>query len=188
MVCRKTKTVFLASYSQLTWKMGKVYRSRWLIFWINKKMKFPWKWFVSFTTKTGKDLCIHLVIISSWELECTEVLGHCGKYFHPAIRLSQEVNTDLFVLLWPTKPLVWILSYHKIGSWGLSTTGQRHTNYYLFVGLRGLGVNVLSSRSKVHGFNPGWGRWIFAGRKNPEHKFSGRDFKLRAPSLRFEAR
>ena len=43
--------------------------------------------------------------------------------------------------------------------------------------------NVLVSRSKVRGFKPGWGRWIFSGRKSPEHKSSGRgsqvwDFRL----------
>ena len=48
--------------------------------------------------------------------------------------------------------------------------------------------NVLSSRSKVRGFKSDWGRWIFPGRKNPEHKSSGRDFKLGVPSLRFQAR
>ena len=47
--------------------------------------------------------------------------------------------------------------------------------------------NVLASRSKVRMFKPGWGRWIFSGRKNPEHKSSGRDFMLRVPSLRFQA-
>ena len=34
--------------------------------------------------------------------------------------------------------------------------------------------NVLASRSKVPGFKSSWGRWIFSGRKNPEHKSSGR--------------
>ena len=38
--------------------------------------------------------------------------------------------------------------------------------------------NVIASRSKVRGFKPGWDRWIFSGRKNPEYKSSGRDFKL----------
>ena len=33
--------------------------------------------------------------------------------------------------------------------------------------------NVLASRSKVRGFKSGWGRWIFSGRKNPEHNPSG---------------
>ena len=32
--------------------------------------------------------------------------------------------------------------------------------------------NVLASRSKVSRFKPHWGRWIFSGRKNPEHKSS----------------
>ena len=38
--------------------------------------------------------------------------------------------------------------------------------------------NVLALRSKVHRFKPDWGRWIFSGCKNPEHKSSWRDFKL----------
>ena len=46
---------------------------------------------------------------------------------------------------------------------------------------------VFALRSKVHGFKPSWSRWIFSGLKNPEHKSSGRDFKLGVPSLRFQA-
>ena len=38
--------------------------------------------------------------------------------------------------------------------------------------------NVLASRSKVRGFKPGWGRWIFSRHNNSEYKSSGRDFKL----------
>ena len=45
--------------------------------------------------------------------------------------------------------------------------------------------NVLALRSKVRGFKSGWGRWIFSGRKNPEHKSSGRDFKLEVTSPSF---
>ena len=45
------------------------------------------------------------------------------------------------------------------------------------VGLGGLGV-VLASRSEVCGFKSGWSRCIFSGRKNPEHKSSGRNLKL----------
>ena len=41
--------------------------------------------------------------------------------------------------------------------------------------------NVLASRSKVCGFKPGWGLWIFSRCKNCEHKSSGRDFKLGGP-------
>ena len=48
--------------------------------------------------------------------------------------------------------------------------------------------NVLASRSNVREFKSGWGRWIFSGRKSPEHKSSERDFKLGIPSLRFQAR
>ena len=40
--------------------------------------------------------------------------------------------------------------------------------------------NVLASRSKFRGFKHGWGRWVISGRKNPEYKSSGRDFKLEA--------
>ena len=38
--------------------------------------------------------------------------------------------------------------------------------------------NGLVWRSKVRGFKPSWGWWIFSGHKNPEHKSSRRDFKL----------
>ena len=48
--------------------------------------------------------------------------------------------------------------------------------------------NVLASRSKVCGFKPGWGLWIFSRCKNCEHKPSGRDFKLGVPNLIFQAR
>ena len=48
--------------------------------------------------------------------------------------------------------------------------------------------NFLSSRCKVRGFTPGWGRWIFSERKNPEKKSSERDFKLGVPSLRLLSR
>ena len=48
-------------------------------------------------------------------------------------------------------------------------------------------VTVLASRPTVHGFKPGWGRWISSERKNTEHKSSGREFKLGYPSLRFQA-
>ena len=43
--------------------------------------------------------------------------------------------------------------------------------------------NVLASRSNVREFKVGWGRWIFSGRKNHEHKSSRRDLKLGFPSL-----
>ena len=56
------------------------------------------------------------------------------------------------------------------------------------VGLGGFGVTCSPWDPRFTGFKPGWGRWIFSGRKNPEHKSSGRDFKLGIPSLRFQAR
>ena len=39
--------------------------------------------------------------------------------------------------------------------------------------------NVLTLKSKVCRFKPSWGRWIFSGRKNPEHKSSGRDLMMK---------
>ena len=35
----------------------------------------------------------------------------------------------------------------------------------------------MGSKYKDRGFKPCWGRWILSGRKNPEHKSYGRDFK-----------
>ena len=46
----------------------------------------------------------------------------------------------------------------------------------------GLGVTCSSRDPRFAG------RWIFSGRKNPEHKSSGKKFKLGVPSLRFQAR
>ena len=54
------------------------------------------------------------------------------------------------------------------------------------VGLGGL-VVTCSPRDPRFAFKSGWGRWIFQC-KNPEHKSSGKDFKLGVPSLRFQAR
>ena len=34
-------------------------------------------------------------------------------------------------------------------------------------------VITLATGSEVHGFKPGWGRWIFSERKNPECDFRG---------------
>ena len=48
-------------------------------------------------------------------------------------------------------------------------------------------ANVFASRSKLRGFKPDWGGWIFSERKILEHKSSGRAFNL-GMSLRFQAR
>jgi hypothetical protein len=43
--------------------------------------------------------------------------------------------------------------------------------------LGGLVVSVLATGSKVRGFDPDRGRWIFKGDKNPEHHFLRRGSK-----------
>ena len=53
------------------------------------------------------------------------------------------------------------------------------------VGLGGLGVTYLPRDLRFAGLNPAEVDGIFSGRKNPEHKSSGTDFKLGVPSLRF---
>jgi hypothetical protein len=45
------------------------------------------------------------------------------------------------------------------------------------VALGGLVVSVLATGPKVRGFNPGRGRWIFKGDKNPQHNFLRRGSK-----------
>ena len=37
-------------------------------------------------------------------------------------------------------------------------------------------ITIIIIISKIRGFKRGWCRWIFSGRRNPEHKSSGRDF------------
>ena len=56
------------------------------------------------------------------------------------------------------------------------------------VGLGGLGVTCSSRDPRFAGSNPAEVDGFFSGRKNPKHKSSGRDFKPRVPSLRFQAR
>ena len=55
------------------------------------------------------------------------------------------------------------------------------------VGLGGFGVPCSPRDPKFAGSNPAEVDGFFSGRTNPEHKFSGRDFKLDVPSLRFQA-
>ena len=42
-------------------------------------------------------------------------------------------------------------------------------------------VIILSSGSEVRGFDPGLGRWIFSGRKNPEYDFLRKGSKVVGP-------
>ena len=56
------------------------------------------------------------------------------------------------------------------------------------VGLGGLEVSCSPQDPRFAGSNPIEVDVFFSGRKNPEHKSSGRDFKLGVPSLRFQAR
>ena len=58
----------------------------------------------------------------------------------------------------------------------------------LLVGLGGLGVMCSPRDSRFAGSNLAEVYGFFSGCKNPEHKSSGRDFKLGVPSLRFQAR
>ena len=57
----------------------------------------------------------------------------------------------------------------------------------LLVGLGGVGVTCSPRDPGFEGSNPAEVDVFFSGRKNPEHKSSGRDFKLRVLSLRFQA-
>ena len=58
----------------------------------------------------------------------------------------------------------------------------------IVVDLGGPGVKCSPWDSRFAGSNPTENDGFFSGRKNPEHKFSGRNFKLGVPSLRFQAR
>ena len=51
----------------------------------------------------------------------------------------------------------------------------------------GLGVTCLPRDPRFVGSNPAEIDGFFSGHKNPEPKFSRRDFKLGIPSLRFQA-
>jgi len=68
-------------------------RSRWPIFWIKKKINFPWKLRVFFYQKTGKNLCIHLVDNerNDLTLEAEQV------YIVTVQRLNREYRRDSIV-------------------------------------------------------------------------------------------
>ena len=55
-------------------------------------------------------------------------------------------------------------------------------------GLGGLRVTCLPQDPRFAGSNPTEVDGFFSGRKNPQHKSSGRDFKLGVPSQRYQAR
>ena len=59
--------------------------------------------------------------------------------------------------------------------------------YNVVVGFGGLGVTCSPRDPWFAGSNPAEVDG-FSGRKNPEHKSSGRELKLGVPSLRFQAR
>ena len=52
---------------------------------------------------------------------------------------------------------------------------------YLTVDPSGPVVIILASGSEVHGFDPGWGRWIVSERKNPEYGFLRKGSKAVGP-------
>ena len=56
------------------------------------------------------------------------------------------------------------------------------------VGIGGLGVTCSPRNPRFAGSNPAEVDGSFSGSKNPEHKSSGRDFKLGVSSLRFLTR
>ena len=58
----------------------------------------------------------------------------------------------------------------------------------LKVGLSGLGIMCSPQDPRFTGSNPAKVDGFFLGRKNPEYKSSGKDFKLGVQSLRFQAR
>ena len=54
-------------------------------------------------------------------------------------------------------------------------------NIYIYVGLGGLGVTCSPRDPRFDGSNLAEVDGFFSGRKNPEHKSSGRDFKAGGP-------
>ena len=60
--------------------------------------------------------------------------------------------------------------------------------YHSLVDLGSLGVTCSPRDPRFAGSNLAEVDGFFSGRKNPEHKSSGRDFKLGVSSLRFQAR
>ena len=53
---------------------------------------------------------------------------------------------------------------------------------YKYVDPDGPVVIILATGTEVRGFKPGWGRWIFSERKNPEYGFLRKGSKATGPA------
>ena len=115
----------------------------------------------------------------------TQILFQCFDSRLSSQGLYSEIQVFLQMCLsfiYATLQLIFKVIFHKM-------TILLHSNHLHTTSRpRWSQGNVLASRSEIRGFKSGWGRWIISGRKNPEHKSFGRDFKLGVPSLRFQAR
>ena len=87
----------------------------------------------------------------------------------------------LFLLLYQISTANWTKNW-LLGFESETSLWDKTMLDLFLVGVGDLGVTC--SRSKLRGFKPGWDRWIFSGRNNPEHKSSGKYFKSWVPSLR----
>ena len=90
-----------------------------------------------------------------------------------------QVMKHPFEAVVPPRSSIWILK-HILKNKSMAYSSQ--------VGLGGLGVTCSPRDPRFAGSNPTEVDGYFLGRKNYEHKSSGRDFKLGVPSLRFRAR
>ena len=68
----------------------------------------------------------------------------------------------------------------------LTVSSEYRSNVHKF-GLAGLGVTCSPRDPMFAGSIPAEVTGFFSGRKNPEHKSSGSNFKLGVPSIRFQA-
>jgi hypothetical protein len=109
-----------------------------------------------------KHISIHLCRLSK---KCMKEgkIGKCIFLFScfvleifAGIRYNRVLALNLYVYICPTK-LEWVGKVQSV---------YMEPKLY-FVALGGLVVSVLATEPKVCGFNPGRGRWIFKGDKNP---------------------
>ena len=106
MCCCKTKTFFSGEAFITYLKDGESVKKQMGNLLNQRKMKFPWKLLVSFTTKTRKDLCVHLVL---WMWPAAILPNLWIKY--------STVSSQISIYSWYIKYRVWITVEHVLVTW-----------------------------------------------------------------------
>ena len=113
-----------------------------------------------------------------WTVQWPHVLSAFAHYLPISVNCRTKSIIMIITLLtkWTTVVAGYILHNHGMARLAALLNFLHVCHYSLHVCLGGLEIQASRARSMD-----------FSGRKHPEHKSTGRDFKLGVPSLRFQA-